>query len=87
MTAIDETIDEVELTLRLPAPVASRLKDIAKVTERSESEVIAAAMDSYVYLDAEQIKEVEQAIREADAGDFASDEEVRAFFAQYGVNS
>ena len=84
MDTLDQP-DQVELTIKLPAAIAARVKRIASEAGNSEEAVLSAALESYVYLTAEQMVEVELGIREADAGKFASDEEVRAVFAKYGV--
>lgn len=65
------------LTLRLTKEMKSRLDRLAQITRRSKSFLAAEAIERYLDTEAWQILEIEQALREADAGDFASEEEVR----------
>lgn len=65
------------LTLRLTKEMKSRLDQLAQITRRSKSFLAAEAIERYLDTEAWQILEIEQALREADAGDFASEEEVR----------
>ncbi len=65
------------LTLRLTKEMKSRLDQLAQITRRSKSFLAAEAIERYLDTEAWQILEIEQALRDADAGDFASEEEVR----------
>ena len=65
------------LTLRLTKEMKSRLDQLAQITRRSKSFLAAEAIERYLDTEAWQILEIEQALCEADAGDFASEEEVR----------
>jgi predicted transcriptional regulator len=66
------------ITIRLDRKTKSRLEKLAKATDRTKSYVAAEAIRAYVELNEWQIVEIKAAIKEADAGDFASDEEVEA---------
>jgi RHH-type rel operon transcriptional repressor/antitoxin RelB len=46
--------------------------------KRFKSRTATEAVRSYIELDAWQITEIEAALKEADAGDFATDQEVEA---------
>ncbi len=77
---LQEDLDAMEtavLTLRLTKEMKSRLDQLAQITRRSKSFLAAEAIERYLDTEAWQILEIEQALREADAGDFASEEEVR----------
>ena len=65
------------LTLRLTKEMKSRLDQLAQITRRSKSFLAAEAIERYLDTEAWQILEIEQALCEADAGYFASEEEVR----------
>jgi RHH-type rel operon transcriptional repressor/antitoxin RelB len=75
---------EKPMTVRLPADLAGALDKLAKLTGRSKSNIAVAALQSYVESEASQIRDIEEGIAEADRGEFASVEEVNAFFARYG---
>lgn len=76
-------MDTAVLTLRVPAEVKEQLDKLADATHRSKSWLAGEAIQRYLELEAWQIGEIQQALREADAGDFASDDEVAALKARY----
>jgi len=66
------------MTVRLPVDLRDSLDRLAKATERTRSWLALDAIRSYLAREEWQIAEIEAAIQEADAGDFATDEEVNA---------
>ncbi|MGZ8341171.1 MAG: CopG family ribbon-helix-helix protein [Telluria sp.] len=72
------------VTIRLPADLAVQLEQLTLATGRNMSAITVAALRDYVAAEARQIQDIEQGIAEADRGEFASAEEVSAFFAKYG---
>jgi len=66
------------MTVRLPSDLRDSLDRLAEATERTRSWLALDAIRSYVAREEWQIAEIEAAIREADAGDFASEGEVSA---------
>jgi predicted transcriptional regulator len=72
------------MTIRLDDEVRDRLDRLAAATQRSRSYLAAAAIEQYVELQSWQVSEIEQALKEADAGDFATDEEVAAVAKRWG---
>lgn len=66
------------MTVRLEDEVKDRLDRLAESTQRSKSFLAAEAIRVYVESNEWQIAEIETAIAEADAGDFASDKAVSA---------
>lgn len=64
------------LTLRLDSKTKKKLDNLAKATERSRSFLAAQAIQEFVALNEWQIEETKKAISQADAGDFATDEDV-----------
>lgn len=71
------------LTLRIHSSLKKKLDKLAKCTQRSRSFLAAEAIREYVELNEWQIEEIRKAIRLADAGDFASDEEVEEMFSKW----
>ena len=71
------------LTLRVPVEVKEQLDKLSDATHRSRSYLAGEAIRQYLDLEAWQIGEVQQAVGEADAGDFASDDEVDAVVKKY----
>lgn len=66
------------MTVRLDDDVKDRLERLAASTQRSKSFLAAEAIRAFVDTNAWQIAEIEASLREADAGDFASEAEVDA---------
>ncbi len=71
------------LTLRLPAEVAERLEELARAMDRSGTRLAEDAIRSYLDVQEWQIRQIHEGIREADAGELASDEEVAAVFSKW----
>jgi len=66
------------VTLRLDDVVKEKLEKLAASTHRSRSFLAAEAIKAYVESNEWQIAEIQQAMQEADAKDFASEAEVNA---------
>lgn len=75
------------MTIRLEEEVKDRLDRLADSTNRSKSYLAAEAIRVYVETNEWQIAEVRAALKEADAGDFASDKEVAALAKKWKVNA
>lgn len=71
------------MTIRIPDEMAATLSSLAKVTGRTKSWLAAEALKQYLDREAWQIAEIQRAVQEADAGDFASEEEVNAVMAKW----
>ena len=66
------------LTLRLEGGLRGKLDKLAAATRRSRSFLAAEAIREFVSLNEWQIEEIKKGVREADAGNFATEEEVTA---------
>jgi predicted transcriptional regulator len=75
------------MTVRLDDEVKDRLDHLAHATQRSKSFLAAEAIRTFVETNEWQIGEVQAALREADAGEFASDKEVAALAKKWKVNA
>ncbi len=73
------------LTLRVPTEMKEQLDKLADATHRSKSYLAGEAIRQYLELEAWQIGEIQQALKEADANDFASDDEVDAVMSKYAA--
>ncbi len=76
-------MDTTTLTLRVPSEMKEQLDKLANATHRSKSYLAGEAIRQYLDLEAWQIDEIQQALKEADANDFASDDEVDAAVRKY----
>jgi predicted transcriptional regulator len=70
------------LTVRLEAGKIRELDKLALGLERDRTYVVSQAIDAYLDVQRWQIEYVESAMREADAGQFASPAEVKSAFAR-----
>ena len=75
------------VTARIDEETHSRLDHLAKATDRSRSWLVADAVRRYVEEESWQIAAIEEGVRQADAGNFAAENEVKAAFARWGVNA
>jgi len=76
-------MDTAVLTFRVPVEVKQQLDALAEATHRSKSWLAGEAIQRYIELEGWQIGEIRQALTEADAGDFASDDETAALKSRY----
>ena len=75
------------VTARIDEATQSSLDKLAKATARSRSWLVAEAVRRYVEEESWQIAAIEEGVRQADAGNFAGKDEVKAAFARWGVNA
>ena len=64
-----------------------RLKALARAMGRPVPELVADAVRQYVRDEERAVAAITEGVRQADAGLFASDDEVRECFAQWGVDT
>jgi predicted transcriptional regulator len=76
-------METTTLTLRVPTEMKERLDKLANATRRSKSYLAGEALRQYIDLESWQISEIQQAVKEADANDFASDAEIEAVLRKY----
>jgi RHH-type rel operon transcriptional repressor/antitoxin RelB len=75
------------ISMRLPENLVQQLEVLAKAMGRSRSFVAAEAIQSYVREQAWQVQEMQDAVKEADAGDFATPAETQAAFGKWLNNA
>lgn len=75
------------MTIRLEDEVKDRLDRLAESTQRSKSFLAAEAIREFVEINEWQIAEVKMALKEATAGDFASDKDVAGLAKKWKVNA
>jgi RHH-type transcriptional regulator, rel operon repressor / antitoxin RelB len=73
------------INVRLPESLYNQIEALAKATARTKSFLAIDALTSYVQRESWQIRDIHEGLKEADAGEFASDEQVKAVFDKYGV--
>jgi RHH-type transcriptional regulator, rel operon repressor / antitoxin RelB len=72
------------MTIRVDRKTKARLEKLARALDRSKSYLAAEAIRAYVDLNEWQIVEIKAALKEADAGDFASDREMERVMKKWG---
>ena len=75
------------MTIRLEPELKHRLDLLAEATHRSKSFLAAEALREFVELNEWQISEIKQALNEADAEDFASDQDVKDTLDKWSANA
>ena len=72
--------DMVNITFRTPEEKKLLLDELAAAQERDRSYIINQALDSYIEIMAWQLAHIKEGLRQAEAGEFATDDEVKAAF-------
>ena len=67
---------QTSMSFRLPKELALQLGELAKSTGRSKSFLAVKALQDFIDREYWQVSEIAQALREADAGDFCTEEEM-----------
>ncbi|MBX8531975.1 CopG family transcriptional regulator [Pseudomonas cichorii] len=70
------------ISLNLPEDLSNCLTDLAKANGQSASYLAMDVLRDYIEHEKTLIAQIEQAVREADEGKFASDEQVAAMRAR-----
>jgi predicted transcriptional regulator len=70
------------ISVRIASEKKAALDAIAAQTDRDVSVVIEEAVNAYLDLHAWQREHIEEGMRQADAGEFASEAQVREAFAR-----
>ena len=73
------------INVRLPEALYSQIEELAKATARTKSFLTIDALTQYVERESWQIRDIHEGLKEADAGEFATDDQVKAVFAKYGA--
>nr|UKE83661.1 CopG family ribbon-helix-helix protein [Pectobacterium sp. PL152] len=73
------------MSVRLNDETTAQLDALAKNHGRTRSFLAGQAIEDYLAREAWQIAEIEQAIKEADAGDFVSSDEMNNLFKNLGT--
>ena len=70
------------MTTRLPRSLKDELESLAKSTGRNRNTLVQEAIRRFIDAERWQIHLIEERIREADAGNFATDEEIEELYAE-----
>ena len=75
----------ITMTVRLVPSMKDELDDLAKSTGRNRNALVQEALRRFIDVQRWQIARIEEGIRAANAGDFASDEEMNELWAEFGL--
>ena len=73
----------VTVGARIPRDVRDELDKLVKATGRNRNTLVEEALRRFIDVERWQLADIEAGVREADAGDFATDEEMEAMRAKY----
>ena len=75
------------LSVRVEPEVKARLDALADATQRSRSFLAAEAIREYVEINEWQLQKIQNGVAEADANDFASDDELASLARKWRVDA
>jgi RHH-type transcriptional regulator, rel operon repressor / antitoxin RelB len=75
---------ERPLNVRLSADLTAQMEALSDATGRTKSFIAQEALKQYLDVQAWQIADIQEALKEADRGEFATKKQVDAFFKKYG---
>ena len=73
------------INVRLPEALYNQIEALSKATARTKSFLAIDALTNYVQSESWQIHDIHEGIKEADAGEFATEKQVKAVFAKYNA--
>ena len=74
-----------ELSMQLPEDLAAQLGELAQAVGQSTQGLALQALRDFVAQERWQLAEIEKGLAEADRGDFASEDEMRALYSKWGI--
>jgi RHH-type transcriptional regulator, rel operon repressor / antitoxin RelB len=72
-----------QLEISLPRDLDERLQRVAARSEKSDTDLAVDAITAFLDLEEWQTKEIDAALKEADAGDFLTDEKLAAAYRRW----
>ena len=73
----------VTVGARVPREMRDALDRLAKATGRNRNALVEEALRRFIDVEKWQLADIEAALREADAGDFATADEMRALWSKF----
>lgn len=72
------------ISFRVPDTLVDSLNQLVEATGRDRSTLVREALHVYVQQESWQVAEIQNALREADAGDFASGKQLQKIDKKWG---
>ncbi len=76
-------MEKVSVTVRLDEETVAFLDKLGEIEDRDRSYLVRKAVANFLELHRWQIEQIERAVKEADAGHFATDKEVEHMFGKW----
>jgi len=76
---------KIMTTVDIRSDLKAKFDNLVNATNRSETELINEALELYLLRNQNFVQRIEQRLREADEGQFVSDDEVTSFFSNVGT--
>ena len=73
-------------TVEIAPDTKSRVEKLAADTNRSAQEIVTEAVEAYLEFESDYLRRVQRGLAEADRGEFASENQVKAAFAKFKVD-
>ncbi len=73
-------MQKVGVSFRATSKMVKQLDALAKRQRRPRTQLIDEALENYLEIQRWQMREIENSLREADAADFATEEQVRRVY-------
>lgn len=69
-------------TVQIRPDLKAKLDDLAAQTHRDQSELANEALSAYLEREQRNVAKIREGLEQAKRGEFATDDEIRAFFAR-----
>jgi predicted transcriptional regulator len=76
--------ETLTITVRIPVELRKRLDDLAKAVDRSRASLTADALRTYIAEQQWQLEQIEEGLRDADAGRVVPHEKVERWLKSWG---
>ena len=73
------------ITVRIDTAKRKELDALAEARKKDRSSLVNEAVEQFLAREAWQIAQIEEGLRQADAGEFATPQEVERAFARFGA--
>lgn len=73
------------INVRLSEALHKHIEEVAKLTVSTKSFLTTDALTHYVPRETWQIRDIHEGVAQADTGEFATEDQVKAVFAKYGA--
>jgi RHH-type rel operon transcriptional repressor/antitoxin RelB len=73
------------ITARIPLTVQADLAALARATGRNQDALIHEALRRFIDMERRHVAFIEERLRQADAGEFATDEEMAELYTEFNI--